>query len=174
MNTGFMAALSALTAATCWGAGDFTGGLASRRSDPYRAVFFSYCVGLALMVTLALVRREQPTTPADLGWGAVAGLSGMFGLGFLYRGFIAGRMGIVAPVSAVLSASIPVVFAALTSGLPHELQLAGFAVALVGIWLLSRPERLGSRPEGLGLAVLAGLGFGGFFICLSRVSTQAV
>jgi drug/metabolite transporter (DMT)-like permease len=98
----------------------------------------------------------------------------MVGVGFLYQGFAAGRMGIVAPVSAVLATALPVIFNAVTQGLPGGLQFAGFGVALVGIWLLSRPERLGGRPAGLGMAVVAGLGFGGFFILLDQVSEQAV
>ena len=169
-----MAAVLALTAAVCWGAGDFSGGLASRRSNPFRTIFLSYCVGLVLMVLVALGRGEKFTSLADLGWGALAGLSGMVGIGFLFRGFTAGRMGIVAPISAVLSATLPVVFDTLTNGLPHELQLVGFGLALVGIWLLARPERLVGRPKGLGMAVLAGLGFGGFFIGLSQVNGNAV
>jgi drug/metabolite transporter (DMT)-like permease len=98
----------------------------------------------------------------------------MAGLGFLLRGFTAGRMGIVAPVSAVLATAIPVVFAALTEGLPDELQLLGFGLALVSIWLLSRPETLSGRPAGLGEALLAGLGFGGFFIALGQIGESAV
>jgi drug/metabolite transporter (DMT)-like permease len=174
LSTPVFAAALALIAAFCWGAGDFTGGLSARRSDPIRAVLFSYTVGLAAMVILALARREQLTTPADLAWGALAGLSGMLGVGFLFRGFTSGRMGIVAPVSAVLAAALPVLFEALTKGLPGQLQLAGFIVALLGIWLLSRPQRLSGPPKGLGMAILAGLGFGGFFIGLGQVGQNAV
>jgi drug/metabolite transporter (DMT)-like permease len=123
---------------------------------------------------VALARREQIPPASDLMWGALAGLSGMVGLGFLMRGFVAGRMGIVAPVSAVLAAAIPVIFTALTEGLPRQLQLLGFGLALVSIWLLSRPERFSGRPAGLGMALLAGLGFSGFFIALGQVSENAV
>ncbi len=126
------------------------------------------------MVIVALVRREQITTPADLAWGALAGLSGMVGIGFLFRGFTLGRMGIVSPTSAVLATALPVIFEAFTRGLPRQVQLAGFGVALVGIWLLSRPERLSGSPKGLGMALLAGLGFGGFFIGLAQVGENAV
>jgi drug/metabolite transporter (DMT)-like permease len=98
----------------------------------------------------------------------------MVGLGFLMRGFVTGRMGIVAPVSAVLGAAIPVILTAFTEGLPRQLQLLGFGLALTSIWLLSRPERLGGRPAGLGMALLAGLGFSGFFIAIDQVSQSAV
>jgi uncharacterized membrane protein len=174
LNTTYFVALFALTAATCWGSADFSGGLAARRSDAYHSVLVSYSVGLAALAVLALARGEALTTPADLGWGAVAGLSGMLGLVFLYHGFAAGRMGIVAPVSAVLATAIPVIFNAFTKGLPDNLILLGFGVAIVGIWLLSRPERLAGRPLGLGMAVAAGLGFGGFFIALDQIGANAV
>ena len=174
LNAPFLAALFALTAATCWGAGDFTGGLATRRSDAFRSVLITYSVGLAALAIVSLIRAEKLPPLADLGWGAVSGLTGMIGLGLLYRGFAIGRMGIVAPVSAVLATMLPVVFNALTEGLPNELQFVGFGVALAGIWLLSRPERVGSRLEGLGLAVGAGLAFGSFFIMLDQVGKNAV
>jgi uncharacterized membrane protein len=173
-DTAFLAAISALTAALCWGAGDFTGGLAARRSQVFSAVFISYNVGLIALIIIALARAEAFPAFADLAWGALAGLSGLVGIGFLFRGFAAGRMGIVAPVSAVLATALPVIFNALTEGLPSQVQLVGFGFALAGIWLLSRPERLGSRPDGLGMAIMAGLGFGGFFISLGQVGENAV
>ncbi|MEJ2350689.1 MAG: DMT family transporter [Anaerolineales bacterium] len=174
MDSSFLAAIFALSAATAWGSGDFTGGLASRRVGPFHTVLISYTAGLLALVIVALARLEQPPPPADLMWGALAGLCGMVGLGFLFRGFSTGRMGIVAPVSAVLATAIPVIFAALTGGLPGELQLLGFGFAIIGIWLLSRPEPLGGRPAGLGMALLAGLGFGGFFTALGQVGESAV
>jgi uncharacterized membrane protein len=174
LNTPYLAITLALTAATCWGSADFAGGLAARRTGPYRSVLVSYSVGLVVLTVIALVRGEALTAPADLAWGALSGISGMVGLVFLFKGFASGRMGIVAPVSAVLATALPVVFNAFTEGLPDNLILAGFAVAILGIWLLSRPERLGIRPAGLGMAVAAGLGFGAFFITLDQIGGNAV
>ena len=164
----------ALSAAASWGSGDFTGGLAARRIGPFHTVLISYTVGLLVLVIVALARLEQLPPSVDLMWGALAGLFGMVGLGFLFRGFATGRMGIVAPVSAVLAAAIPVIFAALTEGLPRALQLLGFVLALLSIWLLSRPEPLGGRPAGLGMALLAGLGFGAFFTTLGQIGERSV
>jgi drug/metabolite transporter (DMT)-like permease len=174
MASPFLAVLFALSAATAWGSGDFTSGLAARRVGPFRTVLVSYTVGLLALVIVALARLERLPPLADLMWGALAGLLGMIGLGFLLRGFATGHMGIVAPVSAVLATAIPVVFSALTEGLPRELQLLGFGLALVSIWLLSRPEKLSGRPAGLGMALLAGLGFGGFFTAIGQVGENAV
>jgi drug/metabolite transporter (DMT)-like permease len=174
MSGSVLAAAFALVAAAAWGSGDFTGGMAARRTGPFHTVLVSYSVGLLALVIVALARREGLPPFADLAWGAAAGISGMLGLGFLFRGFAVGRMGIVAPVSAVLATAIPVAAGAFTEGLPRPLQLAGFAVALVSIWLISRPEPLAGRPAGLGLAFLAGLGFGGFFTALGQVGDSAV
>jgi len=77
-------------------------------------------------------------------------------------------------VAAVLGTSIPVLFAAISEGLPGAGQLAGFALAIAGVWIIARPEVSGGRPDGLGLAVLAGLGFGAFFILIDQVSEGAV
>jgi len=174
MNPPFLAAIFALSAAVAWGSGDFTGGLAARRVGPFHTVLITYTVGLFALMIVALARGEVLPPSADLLWGALAGLSGMVGLVFLFRGFASGRMGIVAPVSAVLAPAIPVIFTALTEGLPSELQLLGFGLALVSIWMLSRPEPLGGRPAGLGMALLAGLGIGGFFTAIGQVGESAV
>ena len=169
-----IAAVFALGSALWWGAGDFTGGLATRRSDALRTVLIGYSVGLVALTIFALVRAEPLPPISDLVWGALAGLCGLVGVSALYRGFATGRMGVIAPISAVLAAGLPVVFNALTAGLPGALQLAGFVLALAGIWLLARPERLSGRPAGLGTAILSGLGFGSFFITLRQVGPEAV
>ncbi len=170
----FLTAIFALSAAAAWGSGDFTGGTVSRRVGSFLTVLISYSVGLLALTLIAIVNHEKILSSADMLWGALAGLLGMMGLGFLFRGFTIGRMGIVAPVSACLATAFPVIFTAFTKGLPQVVQLAGFGLALVGIWLLSRPEPFGGRPAGLGMALLAGLGFGGFFTALDQVSAGAV
>jgi drug/metabolite transporter (DMT)-like permease len=174
MNPALLTALLALAAAVAWGSGDFTSGLATRQVGPFHTVLITYAIGLLAMLFVALATREALPPPADLVWGALAGLAGMVGLGFLLRGFANGRMGIVAPVSAVLATAIPVIFTAFTQGLPRELQLVGFGFALTSIWLLSRPEPLSGRPTGLGMALLAGVGFAGFFILLDQVGESAI
>jgi drug/metabolite transporter (DMT)-like permease len=133
-----------------------------------------YVVSFMILVSTAMIRGEQFSQPADLMWGALAGVLVMAGYGFLLQGFASGRMGIVAPVSGVLATAIPVIFAAFTQGLPRGLQLLGFGLAFVSIWMLSRPEKFGSRPAGLGMALLAGAGFGGFFTALDQVGENAV
>jgi uncharacterized membrane protein len=174
MDSSSLAATFALFAAVAWGSGDFTNGTVARRVGTFQAVLISYIVGLIGLIIVALARLEQLPPTIDLLWGAIAGLLGMVGLGFLLKGFSMGRMGIVAPVSAVLATALPVIFAAFTEGLPRQWQILGFGLALFAIWFLARPEESGNRPSGLGMALLAGLGFGGFFIALSMISPTAV
>ena len=174
MDSTLIAALLALSAGLAWGTSDFTGGLVTRRIGEVRTMFYAYVVATVILVIVALVRAEPISSPIDLMWGALGGLLAMAGFAFLLRGFAAGRMGIVAPVSAVLATMLPVLFAMISEGLPRALQFLGFAIALGSIWLLSRPEKLVGRPAGLGMAILAGLGFGSFFISLDQISEQAV
>lgn len=171
MNHAFDVVIFGLAASLCWGSGDFNGGLASRRASASSVVIAAYGVGFVLLVALALLWREPFPSSLDLLWGGIAGLAGAIGLISFYSALSIGRMGIAAPVSAILTAALPVIFSAFTEGLPGLLQLVGFVLALIAIGLISRPERAKGRPKGIGLALLAGCGFGCFFILISRVSS---
>jgi drug/metabolite transporter (DMT)-like permease len=164
-----------LASALSWGAGDFSGGLASRRSPVFGVVLTSQGIGLALLVGLALLTAEPLPAPADLLWGAAAGLVGGLGLLALYGGLARGPMGVVAPVNAVVSAGVPVLWAATFEGLPTGRQLAGFVLALLAVWLVSRSGNgVTLRPRDLGLPLLSGLGFGAFLIVIGEVSAAAI
>ena len=170
-----------LAASLCWGSGDFSGGLASRRANVASVIVAAYTVGLVLLVALALIWREPFSAPRDLLLGGLAGLAGVLGLLAFYSALATGKMGIAAPVSAMLTAGLPVLFSAATAGLPNLLQVGGFLLALLAIGLISRPERTGDGEQAGGsasaqavrLAVLAGCGFGCFFILISRVTPGA-
>ena len=164
----------ALAASLTWGAGDFSGGLATRRAQVLSVVVGAYAVGLIMLIALALVWSEPFPTTLDLMWGSVAGLAGAVGLVAFYQALAVGRMGIIAPIAAMLSAALPVLFGAFFEGLPRPLQLIGFVLALIAVGLISGLGVVKGRPKGFGLALLAGLGFGSFFILISRVSNGAV
>ncbi len=118
----------ALAASLTWGAGDFSGGLATRRAQVLSVVVGAYAVGLIMLIALALVWSEPFPTTLDLMWGSVAGLAGAVGLVAFYQALAVGRMGIVAPIAAMLSAALPVLFGAFFEGLPGPLQLIGFVL----------------------------------------------
>jgi uncharacterized membrane protein len=100
-------------------------------------------------------------------WAVAGGACGGASLALFYRALSSGRMGLTAPVSAVLSAAIPTVFAMFTEGLPGRIAIFGFLLAVTGLWLITRTED-GNTPEGIGLAVLAGIGFAGFYLCMRQ------
>lgn len=174
MPAPFLAALFALAAAFVWGTGDFTSGLAARRIGAFHALLVSFMFGLLSTLAVTLASGEAFPAQIDLLWGVVAGLLGTAGFMAMLHGFATGRMSIVAPVSGVLAAGIPVIFAAVREGLPGELQLFGFVLAFASIWLLSLRHESEKRPTGFGLALLAGLGFGLFFTALDQISAGAV
>jgi len=163
------AVLYGLASAASWGAGDFSGGVASKRSPLLGVLAAGQAVGASIVVLLALAAREPAPPPASVAWSVAAGAAGAVGLAALYRGLAIGRMGIVAPVSAVLCAALPVAAGALEEGIPPSPKLAGFALALAGIWLVAGADRSArGGAAGLGLALVAGLGFGGFLVLMDR------
>jgi drug/metabolite transporter (DMT)-like permease len=162
-----------LIAVLCWGTSDFTGGYASRRSDAFIVTALTHVSGVVLMTALALGTHAQlPDRSSEL-WAFAAGALGGVGLAIFYRALSRGRMGLTAPVAAVLGAAIPTLFAIAVEGMPGVAPLVGFVCAAVGIWLISRVEDDCGRPEGLGLALLAGLGFAGFYLCIHRVGDSS-
>src|SRR5437660_1745081 len=90
----------ALAASITWGAGDFSGGFATRRAQVLSVVIGAYAVGLGMLIVLALIWFEPFPNALDLMWGGVAGLAGAVGLVAFYQGLSIGRMGVVAPVAA--------------------------------------------------------------------------
>jgi len=165
--------LLSLGAAISWGAGDFSGGLASKKSNVYGVVLGAHTVGLVFTALVALLWGDPwPGTQAML-WGVAAGISGGVGLVSLYRSLAIGTMGINAPVASVVTGILPVAFTFLTLGLPGRLQLAGFVLALLAIWLIAMPSGELGRPKGIELALLAGVGFSGFLVCIKMAGSVA-
>jgi drug/metabolite transporter (DMT)-like permease len=170
----FASVVFGLASAATWGVGDFSGGLASRRVPVLTVTLLSQVAGLVLLVLLALIWQENLPTVVDIGWGSLAGFMGLIGLMAFYRAMAIGQMGVAAPVAAVLSASLPVAVGVTTQGVPELPRQIGFGLAVLGIWFISRPQRTAGRPAGLGLAILAGLCFGGFLLCIAQVQTHSV
>jgi drug/metabolite transporter (DMT)-like permease len=168
--------LLALASAAVWGAGDFVGGRATQKVNSFQVLAVSASSGLLLLVLVALVWHEPLPTPREIVFSALAGACGALGITALYRGLSEGHSASVAPTAAVISAALPVLYGILFNGLPTPLQLVGFALALVGIGLVSQTENAGQAHywQGMGYAVLAGVGFGGFFIFIAQVSTEKV
>ena len=169
----------ALGAALSYGLADFVGGAASKRASPWAVALVSQVVGALAVLVLGLIIGGSPTR-SDLGWAAAAGLFNGVGTAFLYRGLAGGRMGVVAPVSGVGAAALPVLVGVVMSERPSMLVWVGIATALPGIWLVAREpggappsEAGGGRGSGLVDGALAGAGFGALFACLAQIPERA-
>lgn len=166
-------ALLSLAAAVSWGAGDFSGGVASRKSNVYGVVMVAYTVGFVATLIMALLLHDPWPGWHSIAWGAAAGLSGGVGLTSLYRSLAIGAMGINAPIASVVTGILPIAFTFVTLGLPTRTQLAGFVLALLAIWLIAMPSGGLARPKGVGLALLAGVGFSGFLLFIKLAGSAA-
>jgi drug/metabolite transporter (DMT)-like permease len=182
-----------------YGASDFIGGLASRRSSTLSVVVISQLSGLiALLLLMPILPRAMPTM-TDLGWGVLSGVAGAAGISLLYRGLAIGRMSLVSPITAVIAALIPFAVGLLMHERPSPFALGGVAIALLAVVLVSTTDmpgepasnaapglvgsRIGSRGRaavrtwalqpGLIEAVLSGIGVGGFFVFIARSHAQA-
>lgn len=168
-----MGIVLALAAALAYGLSDFIGGLAARRTSAWPVAFTVTVGALGCSVVVALVASGEPTR-SDLAWGTLAGVGSGLGGAFLYRGLAAGRMGVVAPVSAVGAALLPVVVGVSVGERPEPLVWLGVVAAMPGIWLVSREPGGGdSLAAGLIDGVLAGIGFGVLFAAIGQVPAGA-
>lgn len=172
------AVLLALAAAAAYGLADFVGGVTSKRVGPWATALVAQLAGGVAVLVLALLLDGDPTR-ADLGWALLAGVANGIGTGFLYRGLSSGRMGVVAPVSGVGAAVVPVVVGVVTGERPSTLVWAGIVVALPGIWMVAREpvaeDVTGATPASSGAVdgLLAGLGFGALFATLAQIPEEA-
>ena len=167
-------ALLALGGALSWGAGDFIAGLVARRTAVLTVLALSQAIGLVGVALWAWLARDPFPGVIELLPAALAGLAGAIGLGALYRGLAVGAMGIVAPISAA-SPIVPLSVDAARGVVPGAVQWLGIALVLAGIVTLSRePKGSGQRiAAGAGLAVVAALGFGLFFVGLDAGADES-
>jgi drug/metabolite transporter (DMT)-like permease len=163
-----------LIAAVTWGAGDFSGGIATKRSSPYSVVISAHGASMVLLVIIAIFLREPIPPIIDWLWGGAAGLGGGFGLLLLYKALASGKMAVAAPISALVAAGIPVIVTGFTRGIPEPAALSGIALALLAIWLVSGGVGNKISLLGLRLPVLAGMAFSFFFLCLNQASSSSI
>lgn len=164
-----------LAAAFCWGTADFSGGSATKRNGVLVVAIVSQTIGILFLIASALAFSESLPSIKDMLWGASAGLAGGMGLLALYHALSVEKMGIVAPVTAVMSALVPVTFGMITEGLPAKGQLIGFLFAFIGVWLISRDNDSSKiELQKLRLPFIAGTGFGLFMILIDQVQTDGI
>jgi drug/metabolite transporter (DMT)-like permease len=169
--------LFALAAAVLWGGGDFSGGMGAKQAggsmrSALRVVLLSHAASFAVLLTLATLRGDPFPHGAPLAWGIAAGVAGGLSLTCFYVALSRGAMGASAAISGLLAAAIPAAVSISQEGSPGLLRITGFAIAGIAIWMIAA----GPNPEGgdlaksqsstLVLAVIAGIGFGIYFVAL--------
>jgi len=176
-----VAILFALISAAGWGVSDFFGGVFSKRHGAWVTTVAVQLGALAGTALAVLLLGGSPTR-SDWAWGAAAGLGVGAGTAFLYRGLSTGRMGVVAPVSGVGAALVPIVVGVSSGERPGPTAAAGILIALPAIWLIASTDgEAAETVQGEGAqastgfldGVLAGVGFGVGFVCLDRVHPAA-
>jgi drug/metabolite transporter (DMT)-like permease len=172
-----MAILLGLAAALTYGAGDFVGGVVTRRAPLFQVVLLSQVAGTALLFAALPFFAQSGPTGAAVAWGGASGVAGATGVLFLYKGLAAGRMSVVAPITSVEAAVVPVLWGLGSGERPPAVALAGVVVALVAVGLVAGFEpgdvagdargARGRLAPGVAEALAAGLAFGGFFVLLA-------
>jgi drug/metabolite transporter (DMT)-like permease len=164
-----------LLASLGWGIADFGGGFSSRSAPVPGVLLWSQIASLAIGIPVLLAAREPAMAPSDIGISIAGGALGAAGLGLLYRGLSVGRMGVVAPVAAVLTATLPVAFGFITEGVPSVFAIMGIGFAVVSVTLVSRaPAAPDGRPSGIWYAVAAGVTFALFTISAAALGEGLV
>ena len=167
-----LAVLSSIT----YGAADFLGGLATKRSTMFSVVVFSQLSGLILvLISLPFLPPSSPTA-IDFAWGAASGLAGGIGVALLYRGLAIGVMSVVAPVTAICAVIVPLVVGIILGERPTGLAIVGVLLAIAAIVLVSQTGHTeeGKRATtGLPIAIASGIAIGIFLVFLKRTGPSA-
>lgn len=168
-----VAIVFSLISALAYGISDFLGGIFAKKASPWQVAIVGQTSSGFFSLIAAFFIAGSPTG-RDLMFGALAGLGGGFGVAFLYRGLATARMGVVAPLSAIGTALLPVGVGLATGDRPSSLAVFGIICAFPAIALISRvaddnPSHRGGVLDG----VLAGVGFGALFVFLGQVGHDA-
>ena len=171
----FAPAAYSLTAVFLWGTSDFAGGYGSRRANAFVLTAFSHVCAFLLMLAIAFTQRGTFPNRASIFWAVTAGVIGGFSIAIFYRALASGHMGLAAPIGALLGAAIPTLVDIALEGAPSRWSILGFALAILALWLITRPEAPGENdesghPKGVAAAALAGVGFAGFYLCIHQAT----
>jgi drug/metabolite transporter (DMT)-like permease len=163
-----------LAASAFWGASDFLGGLATRKAHVVGVVAVAHSLSLGLLL-LAALATHSPLPPQRFALlGLCAGAFGGVALILYYQALSLGEMGITTALTGLLTALVPVVYSFFTQGSPKSTQIAGFVVAAAAIALIAYAPAGLPRPLALGLASVAGVGFGVFLVVLKIASAHSL
>lgn len=197
--TQFAPAVYSVIAVFLWGSADFAGGYGARRANAFVLTAFTHLCAFALMLAIALTQHGLFPSRASIAWALLAGAVGGFSLSLFYAALAAGKMGVTAPIAALVGAVIPTLVDIAVEGAPSRWTICGFVLAVIAIWLITRPEPstgesprnapsenassnqessntkdASGRPSGITMAALAGVGFAGFYLCIHQASGSSI
>jgi drug/metabolite transporter (DMT)-like permease len=166
-------AILAILASICYGSGDFLGGLASRRSSALSVAAVSQLLGLAPLA-VAIAGKSAPR-PADLEWGAAAGLAGAVALALFFKALTLGPMSVVAPIASATGDAVAVLIGFALGERPGPIVLAGFVLALASITLVAQERRAPgtAATRAVPVAIGCGIALGAFYACLHPTTSAA-
>ena len=175
-------ALLALAAAASWGGGDFSGGMGVKHAGgtmgaALRVVLLSHSMSFVVLLAVVGLRGDAFPQRAALAWGVGAGVAGGLSLTCFYIALSRGAMGASAAVSGLLAAAIPAVVSISQEGSPGVLRMAGFLLAGAAIWLIAageNPEAVEADRGTMWLAIVAGAGFGIYFVALKMAGSAGL
>jgi drug/metabolite transporter (DMT)-like permease len=170
-----MSILFALGSALSYGVADFLGGFFSKRTSVWALTFVVQLVGCTFILAVALFLPGEPSR-SDFLWGGLGGIANGIGTAALYRGLATGSMSVVAPISGVGAALVPVAIGVGLGERPTVIVWLGVLIALPAIWLVAREPADSAQPDGgsgVRDGVLAGLGFGLLFASIDQISPDA-
>lgn len=170
-----MAIILAVTSALTWGAADFLAGIASRRIRAESVTAISLTLGIIATGTATLLSPGSGPSIAACSWGMLGGLGNGCGSLLLYRGLAIGQMGLVTPLSGVMTAIVPALVGVLTGNRLSPLSAIGICAAVPAIGLVSWSSGSGAQGSRSGAlyGLLAGCGFAVAFISLDRAGTTS-
>jgi drug/metabolite transporter (DMT)-like permease len=166
--------LLSLCSAIAFGLSDFVGGVLTRRASVWAVAATSQATAAVLAVGVVSTTSGDPDVDAFL-WGTLAGVGSGAGNVLIFRGLAGGRMAVVAPLSAIITAALPVLVGLIMGERPGMLTITGVLIAMPAIWLVSgggsgvHSASGADALNGLG----AGVGFGVQFSALGQIPQQA-
>lgn len=167
-----------LVSAAFWGVGDFSGGMGVKSAGgstgaALRVVLLSHLASFSVLIVLAELFGGPFPQRAPLAWGLAAGVAGGLSLSAFYIALSRGEMGASAAISGLLAAFLPAAVTLFTDGAPGWRRGIGFVVAGAAIWMIAAGNAEREEASTAWLAIVAGAGFGIYFICLKHAGAGA-
>src|SRR6185312_2414078 len=173
-------ALLALAAALLWGGGDFSGGMGvgaagGKTGSALRVVMLSHISSFSVLLAIVLLRHEPMPHGVLLAWALLGGIAGGVALTCFYMALSRGAMGASAAVSGLIAAAIPAFVSMAVEGAPTTLRIAGFLLAAGAIWMIAAgPAQQHAARSTMMLAIIAGIGFGIYFVALRMANPLGI